>query len=771
MTQYRSTLLFLKIVGYISLAGLLTLVFSGTGWSSTIPSQPTVNILVALPDALANPLTYTTVPLTQQETSAVIDRFGLAAASVETDTAEIKRLASSEKTLIIHKKTGAYRYKDRSIVGSTQTISIATDTAEITGNTYLANKGLLTPELFLRRTGSSRIKQEQGQLEMTEFVLNYGDRLFDGETTVTAVGPGAKLLLALGQGNQVGSVTANMPKLQPIGSAPTINGAQAAVKLQAWPRNWNRVPPMNVSEINITSVTVAYYIPPTRDPTLIEPVYVFRGEVTDGSQSEPFLHLVPALAETNVRTLMDPRLIFGDEGGLAFDERGKVAANFSPGSFSGTMTVTVDETQSVAYPPPTGLVAYTPLYDFQANTAFDEVNIRFSADSAYDVSASNIYRWTDPGWQNITSGRVVDGNRNAISALVDHFTVYGVFGPAPPSPPTGVNVSIYLILALLSLSAGSIVLRRRIGPRGVYMATFAVILIGSMAVAQNSHVLADPKKELYTSGVDFYNNDNGCGWSGNKNLANAVEDARGFGLELVTSSKDFSSESFEFFNDDAWASDWEPANDQLSVDRVDIAYFSGHSGIIINPPPTGWAPPGWHPGYTVRFGVNNPGSANDCTVEGNSVRWGDETADENEVGPPGVGGGDLEVVALAGCNNMDGGASHAINYWRSAFRGVHQIVGFVGTMKDVPNMGVYFAQSMNGTVAEETVWEAWKWAAEETHGFDETAVAMVYRDIPDLGINSHGDHLVGHGSVSRDFDPMHSRVGFIQELSYKEYSF
>ena len=336
-----------------------------------------INVLYSPQNAPSRMPAYETEPLTHQEIVDIADKFGLASyvpanapsltslnqsiASAPGPTtttvfgsSEVLRIKDSSQTLIIFKQTGAYNYNDYSLVGSTHTIAISTDTAIATADTYLSDRGLLGPQTFLHGTGQDEYMNDQDQMQMTEFGLNYGYSSVTSESTIPVVGPGAKLLVSIGQGNEVGMIEHDFPKLRSSGDGNTISANEALDQLRENPANEYEVSIAKIDQINLTTLTVSYYVPVTNKPNRIEPVYVFYGTVEgQGFFNEPksavFVGVIPALLETRIPRFMDNPPIHGDEGGIAFDEKGRAIAEFRRGSFENTLTVSVEETQAPDY--------------------------------------------------------------------------------------------------------------------------------------------------------------------------------------------------------------------------------------------------------------------------------------------------------------------------------------------------------------------------------------------------------------------------------------
>ena len=199
------------------------------------------------------------------------------------------------------------------------------------------------------------------------------------------------------------------------------------------------------------------------------------------------------------------------------------------------------------------------------------------------------------------------------------------------------------------------------------------------------------------------------------NLSNTKTQAEGF-YNLVDCTR-----KFNWGDDWAWDIDFEePGDDNIWVDTVDIAFFSGHGSA--NGP---------------MFGVANH---DDGEARPNEIKWGNN---------------DLEWIAFDACEILEysgAGISDVWTRWKPAFNGLHYILGFRTTTSDEKNRGKYFALFLNWGYK---VRDAWIKACQLTEG---SGVQMAYLRAAKSGTNTLDDHLHGHGYVSPDPHPPVSLV-------------
>jgi hypothetical protein len=126
---------------------------------------------------------------------------------------------------------------------------------------------------------------------------------------------------------------------------------------------------------------------------------------------------------------------------------------------------------------------------------------------------------------------------------------------------------------------------------------------------------------------------------------------------------------FEYGNRWAWEEDWKVSwrggTEYWYVDRVDLAYFSGHGGGC-------WDSYYWRWLYGPIFGDGGRNHDDKCLVPGDARRA--------------YGNGDLEWVAFSACQTLN---DRSRRYWAASMNGLHLLLGFKTNMYDV-NQGWHF---------------------------------------------------------------------------------
>lgn len=691
-------------------------------FSPATAATPNITLQTTLTDAPPVMNVYQSASLTGTEIQDIITKFDMQAAMVETDTPERMRLVGGSKHLVIFKDTGVFDYSDYSIIDTTQTISVSTDTAVQAANNFLTSRNLLDSQTVFKRGGRVEHQDDNDQMQLTEFLVRYGKNINWGGGEMPAGGPGAKMVVSIGQANEVGMVMKIMPKYESVGATQTISGSEAFERLKANPQNQLLVP-VGDSQIEITTMTVAYWVPSPSEPKFIEPAYIFQGTVSDSIATDAFVQVIPAISKTNIDELKPSLPVKGSIGGIVYAEDGGASAVFENGSFSGKLEMTIEETASPQFNPPDGLVMYSKVYDFIPDIAFSgTATVEFLIDKNFDPNSGDIYHWNGAGWDKVTQGKTVDANLSKISATVNSFSPFVVLGPPPP--PTGVNLKFYFVVGILLLITGILLAIIKAPMKLIMVFAVAVTLFALLTVP----LLADDSlNEIFVSGLNEYSFWHGCGdWT---DLKYAISDVKTFEEDL----KKAGLSSKRKLGDDANPEQWEgfsKGKDQDYVETADLAYFHGH-------------------GYPLKFRFNTyyTGSGgNDCYVGKQYVGWGNEA------------GNDLEVVALASCNVLKNEfMDDAKDRWKAAFKGLHTMVGFATYAWDDDNQGSFFADYLDGFSDKLTVWEAWKKASEFTqnedipwyYGGGSVKAAIIYVKKPDSA-NSLKDKLVGFGSQAAD---------------------
>jgi hypothetical protein len=680
----------------------------------------TVKVHTVVPNAPTVMRIYQTSPLTAQDIDNLENLFfsPTETPSVDTDTPEIKKLSLGSRELIIEKQTGAYDYTNYSIWDQTTPVNIDTNTATAISNQYMIQKGLLDSFTFIRNTGRV-IEESPTDTVTTAFNVNYGKSIDFGNGVIQGEGPGAKVFVSIGKNNQVGMIMNNFPKMSVIGTTQTISGSMALEKLKLAPDNFNEIN-IAYNQIDINAVTVAYFIPPTPEPTTIEPVYIFTGTVTDGVRVEDFYQIVPAIAQTNIDMLKQNLPIRGDYGGEAFHPSGHAGLNFSPGAFSGEMEVEINQVDPANYPSPPGKVQYSSLYNFSSNKSFSKATLSIKLNSGFDPSVGNLYRWNGSGWDKVSTQKAIDSKLGVISVQVSHLSTYGVFGPS--IPPTGFERKNAILLAGILIATGMLIILFQ--PKKRFINIFILVIVCSLVnITITAPILAVP--EVWSSGVRINNNDYGCrggGIRGGDNANYADRNSDDFYGELINNAG-FSGSSKKKNNNRALAMHWEDGTDYDYLEKVDIAFFNGHGAALSS------GESGIH--------FNNDGGDCNCGAYTSELEWGNHSSH------------DLEVVALKACEVMPGGRGAALKDWLHIFSNIHQIMGFRTNVKSVKKFGDYFAKYMDGSIATKPVWTAWQKAGIKTQwGFNSVVAAMIY--VSASGYNAKWDYLAGMGTQAAD---------------------
>lgn len=150
---------------------------------------------------------------------------------------------------------------------------------------------------------------------------------------------------------------------------------------------------------------------------------------------------------------------------------------------------------------------------------------------------------------------------------------------------------------------------------------------------------------------------------------------------------------FAYGNGDAWEEDWKATwrpgggTENIYVDTVDLAYFSGHGG------------PSWDSYYG-------------RTLWGPVFGDGGNTHDDSYLVPGDAyrayGDGDLEWVVFSACQTLN---NDSFPYWANSMNGLHLLLGFKTNMLDV-NQGYWFAYYIR---QGRTFHQAWNIATDITH--------------------------------------------------------
>ena len=214
---------------------------------------------------------------------------------------------------------------------------------------------------------------------------------------------------------------------------------------------------------------------------------------------------------------------------------------------------------------------------------------------------------------------------------------------------------------------------------------------------------------MATIGIEWVNQYNGFA----SDLSNNDDNARGF-YDTLDGIK-----QFDYGNHLAWDQDFEQkgignpsaGTDDLYIDDVDIAFFSGHGSLNF-----------------LLFGRDDRDNARATNTEMQ------------------LGQGDLEHIVFDGCNALAFNGVFSRWGW-PVFKGLHYILGFATICYDRKTRGKKFAQRLNQGW---TIREAWIKACKETEP-SETKYAYLRADIKNI-TNTFTDQWHGKGAVSADPD-------------------
>lgn len=209
-------------------------------------------------------------------------------------------------------------------------------------------------------------------------------------------------------------------------------------------------------------------------------------------------------------------------------------------------------------------------------------------------------------------------------------------------------------------------------------------------------------------GIEWVNKYNGIA----SDLSNNDNNSQGFYNTLD------GIKQFNYGDNLAWDQDFESSGkgspstgtDQIYIDDVDIAFFSGH----------GWVD------YLL-FGRSN---RDDGKAKSSEMILGDKN---------------LEWIVFDGCQALERNGVFQRWGW-NVFKGLHYILGFHTNCYDKKNRGKKFAKRLNKGW---TIREAWIKACKETEP-SETEYAYLRADQRSNNTNTYNDHWWGKGYVSPD---------------------
>ena len=212
---------------------------------------------------------------------------------------------------------------------------------------------------------------------------------------------------------------------------------------------------------------------------------------------------------------------------------------------------------------------------------------------------------------------------------------------------------------------------------------------------------------MATIGIEWANNYHGRA----ADLKNNDDNTRGFANTLQGVRR------FDWGDDLAWDQDFEESgvgspsagDDQIWADDVDIVFFSGH-GSMAGP----------------LFGVANH---DDGRARPSELRLGNR---------------DCEWVVWDACQVLERDNLNVFNRLRTAFAGLHYMLGFDTTCGDSGDRGKKFAERLNDGW---TIRDAWIRACTETEGSDTN---WAYLRAGTSTADTFNDHWWGKGSVSAD---------------------
>ncbi|WP_184039888.1 DUF6345 domain-containing protein [Chitinivorax tropicus] len=233
---------------------------------------------------------------------------------------------------------------------------------------------------------------------------------------------------------------------------------------------------------------------------------------------------------------------------------------------------------------------------------------------------------------------------------------------------------------------------------------------------------------VYPLTADDAVNEAGTSWIGaSQGLPGSQANAQGFVDRLSAAGWTI---RFNWGEGNAWESDWN-ANDDLWVDAVDFAFYTGHANS------DGWV-------------FNAP---NDTFLHFSEVGASPGSPDDL------YGQQDLEWIAIAACgphqsNHFTTGIGNAFDRWRGIFDGLHVFLGYGAITYDNTSEGSRLAEL---TLAGWTVIDAWFRTAWEiqpaTNTFGAPNGPTIYATAmyAHMGDNAtRNDHIWGRGATVAD---------------------
>jgi hypothetical protein len=262
-------------------------------------SGPAWKLEAALPSIEKELNTYRNVPA---DTSAgrlnkLSSAFGMTGKAAGAD---VLSLDQGGKSFRLIPTTGAMMFRNGDTAGKSQGNNLlgagpagAAADKLVNDNDLLPKGSSRNAEVILLR--GSNGPGGQGSSTPTEVVVNYSFKL-QGKAVE---GPGAKAMVALGDGGEVTTFIRTMPDVAPIKAVGTKTAQQALTELQG--RGYGNMlkagggPP---KEVHIKGVRAAFWVEdPGRGAGVIEPCFIFTGTATDADGREvEFMQKITAVA-------------------------------------------------------------------------------------------------------------------------------------------------------------------------------------------------------------------------------------------------------------------------------------------------------------------------------------------------------------------------------------------------------------------------------------------------------------------------------------------
>ena len=151
---------------------------------------------------------------------------------------------------------------------------------------------------------------------------------------------------------------------------------------------------------------------------------------------------------------------------VSVDLGNNIEVTFPEITNSGTTWVTVSET--APSPPPAGFSFMEAFYDIHTTASYTPpITVTLPYDESLIVGAEanlKMFHWENGGWVDVTVPPV-DTVNNTITGQVNSLSPFGIGYPiplGPTGPATGANTNMIAVLALIAISTGVLLIRKRL---------------------------------------------------------------------------------------------------------------------------------------------------------------------------------------------------------------------------------------------------------------------------------------------------------------------